>query len=70
MSVPYRYREAGRIKIGDVILLEDRTTLEVGRIERDEADPRRLIFIDERGDVATLIEAGQVAKIMKRRAPL
>ncbi len=69
MSVPYRYRKADRIKLGDGILLEDKSVLVVDHIERDEADPQRIIFVDQWGDKAILLKRDDTAKILKKKIP-
>jgi hypothetical protein len=63
----YRYRKAGRIRIGDGILLENGTVLWVARIEADLKDPNRLVFIDGKNDVATMLGAEETIRLSKKR---
>jgi len=67
MKEGYRYRKAKRIRIGDGILLENKSVLWVARIEADVKDPSRLIFVDGKNDVATMLGAEETVRLSKKR---
>jgi hypothetical protein len=70
MSISYRYKRVNKIRIGDGILLEGGGVLWVGRIELNEADKTKLVFIDGKNDEAVMLDINETIRLSKEHHSL